>query len=312
MSRDEFSFDPSKYVPFRDTKELKRVRAISRGEIDKHSNPNFHIQVVGDDLLEHIFVTDMFYRIWRAREEDRKAVLLLPNPNFGYIKLAHLINTFQLPCDHLHTFNLDEYADQDGNVAPESFPQGFLRATKNYLFKKIDPSLRPPEEQIVGFTNENLLDYGNMITDLGGADASYTGPGWTGHLGFIEPDAPEFEGDLETWKRMGPRIVTLSPLTIAQNSLHGSFGACGDLALVPPKAATIGPAQIIESKYRMDMHGLSVGGTVISWQRFVTRLCLHGPVTPLVPTSILQEVGADVFVAESAARDIEPIWDLAY
>ncbi|GAJ16275.1 unnamed protein product, partial [marine sediment metagenome] len=58
------------------------------------------------------------------------------------------------------------------------------------------------------------------IEDLGGADACYSGPGWTGHLAFIEPDAPEFEGSLEEWKKMGPRIVTLSPFTIAQNSLH--------------------------------------------------------------------------------------------
>ncbi len=41
-------------------------------------------------------------------------------------------------------------------------------------------------------------------------------------VAFIEPDAPEFAaGSMEEWKQMGPRIVTLSPFTIAQNSLHG-------------------------------------------------------------------------------------------
>ena len=110
---------------------------------------------------------------------------------------------------------------------------------------RIDSGLRPPDAQVVGFTTANVKDYAKSIEDAGGADICYSGPGWTGHLAFIEPDAPEFAGPLDEWRRMGPRIVTLSPFTFAQNSLHGSFGMSGDLAAVPPKAATIGPAQVI-------------------------------------------------------------------
>lgn len=312
MVEDGFRFEPSQWVPFRDTEVLDRVRTIRRSEIQEHQNPDFHIRVVPDAMIEHVFLTDMFRRIWLAREQGRKVVLLLPNPNFAYIKLAHLINSFGVDCGHLYTFNLDEYADQAGNVAPESYPQGFLHSTKKYLYSNIEPALRPPEHQIVGFTNRNLAHYGTMISDLGGADACYTGPGWSGHLAFIEPDTPEFAADLEEWRKMGPRVVTLGPLTIAQNSLHGSFGACGDVARVPPKAATIGPAQVIEAGYRMDIHALTTAGTRVSWQRFMTRLVLHGPVTPRVPSSILQEVGADVYLSETAAADIGPVWDLAY
>ena len=29
-----------------------------------------------------------------------------------------------------------------------------------------------------------------MLTDLGGTDICYQGPAWTGHLAFVEPDAP--------------------------------------------------------------------------------------------------------------------------
>lgn len=312
MQATQFEFQPSRWLPFRDKAVLDRVRRIKREDVDTHWNPEFVIRVVPDSMVEHIFVTDMFHRIVAAREEGRNVVFLLPNPNFGYFKLAHLINTFKIKCDHVYTFNLDEYADEDGNVAPESYPQGFLRSTKEYLYRNINPEFRPPEEQIVGFTNDNVKDYGKMITDMGGADACYTGPGWTGHLAFIEPDAPEFDAQLDKWREMGPRIVTLSPFTIAQNSLHGSFGACGDLAAVPPKAATIGPAQVAEAKHRVDIHALSTAGTMVSWQRYMTRLVLHGPVTPRIPTSFLQELGADVYLSESAAADIEPIWDLGY
>ena len=141
----------------------------------------------------------------------------------------------------------------------------------------------------------------------------YSGPGWTGHLAFIEPTAPEFAaGSLEEWKQMSARVCTLHPLTIAQNSLHGSFGSSGDLCAVPPKAATIGPAEVIGAKHRIQSHSISVGGTFSSWQRLVSRLVMHGPVTPLVPESLLQTLRTDVWVSETAAANIEPRWDRGY
>ena len=111
---------------------------------------------------------------------------------------------------------------------------------------------------------------------------------------------------------MGPRVCTLHPLTIAQNSLHGCFGSSGNLCAVPPKAATIGPAEVIAAKHRIDLHAIGVGGSFTSWQRLTTRLVLHGPVTPLVPESILQTLRTDVWVSETAAANIETRWDLGY
>ena len=308
----DFTYEPSKWVPFRDREVIDRVRKIKRVDIDKHKNPDLNIQVIPDDHAEFIWIMDMFYRLKTASDENKRLVLILPNPAHTYIKVAMLINRFRVDCSKLHIFIMDEYADQDGNIAPESFPQGFMRATKNYFYNKIDKELRPPEEQVVGPTNENVSDYGKMIAELGGADACYSGPGWTGHLAFIEPDAPEFEADLEEWKKMGPRVVTLSPLTIAQNSLHGSFGYSGDLAIVPPRAFTIGPAEVIGAKYRMDMHALTIYGTPVTWQRMISRLCLHGPVTPKLPTSIHQVLKSDIFISETIAQDIEPDWTFGY
>ena len=103
---------------------------------------------------------------------------------------------------------------------------------------------------------------------------------------------------------MGPRLVTLSPFTIAQNSLHDCFGASGDLTAVPPKAATIGPAQVIAAKHRIDLHAITVGGSDHAWQRCMSRLVMHGPVTPLIPSSILQTLRTDVWVSEDIAADI--------
>ena len=311
--KQSFTFQPSPCIPFRDLKVIERVRNIKRKDITKHSNPDFRIQVLPDADIEFLWIADMFHRIQQADNEDRQLVLIMPNPWPSYSKVAYLINKFGVNCRKVHTFNMDEYANEKGQIAPESWPLGFGYAFKKYFYSNIDPTLRPPEQQIHGLSNKNIRDYGRMLADLGGADICYSGPGWTGHLAFIEPDAPEFAArSLNKWKQMGPRVCTLSPFTIAQNSMHGSFGASGDLCAVPPKAATIGPAEVIGAKHRIDLHAISVGGSPISWQRLTSRLVLHGPVTPLLPASLLQTLCTDVWMSESAAQDIGPRFEIGY
>lgn len=308
----EFSFSPSLFVPFRDTEAIARCRNIKREDIEKHSNPHLKIRVVPDEDISYIWITDLFYRIKQASDEDRQLVLILPNPSQRYLQVARMINRFRVNCRKLVIFAMDEYADQDGNVAPVTWPFGFGHAMHQYFVNAIDPELRPPASQVHVFTNENINHYGQMIADLGHADAVYSGPGWTGHLAFIEPDAPEFDAPLEEWMKMSARLVTLSPYTLAQNSLHGSLGMSGDLSAVPPRAATIGPAEVINAKYRFETHAIGIHGTATSWQRMISRLCLHGPVTPRLPSSIHQLLATDVFISETIAQNIEPHFEKGY
>lgn len=308
----QFDFNPSEWVPFKDKKEINRVLAIKREDIEKHHNPDFRIRVIPDADVEHYWITDMFRRIKHSSDTGEKLVMILPNPCPVYRHVARLINGCRIDCRNVYAFAMDEYADENGNIAPEEWELGFTHAMMKYFYYAIDEKLRPDKKQFVGFTNKNVKDYSKMIADAGGADICYSGPGWTGHLAFIEPDAPEFRGSLEEWKRMGARICTLSPFTLAQNSLHGSFGKSGNLAAVPPKAATIGPADVINAKHRFDTHAITVHGTTTAWQRFTTRLVLHGPVTPLVPESILQTLRTDVYVSETIAQNIETDWDKEY
>jgi len=267
---------------------------------------------VNDTDVADIWIGDMLQRIQQSADEGRKMVMILPNPAPLYEELAQRINAQKLNCEHLYAFAMDEYANEDGVIAPETWRWGFVYAMKNYFYKNLDEALRPSEDHFIGPNNKNINDYGKMIEGLGGADICYSGPGWTGHLAFIEPDAPEFDAPLEDWKKLDTRIVTLSPFTLAQNSLHGSFGMSGDIALVPPKAATIGPAEVIAAKHRLDFHALTIHGTGTTWQRLISRLVLHGPVTPKVPESILQTLRTDVYVSETIARNIEPDWEKGY
>jgi glucosamine-6-phosphate deaminase len=304
----EFTYEPSHYVPFRDKEVLERMRQIGRDDFENHPNPNLTVHVG----VEFDMAMDIFTRIKEASEAGRRLAMILPQPWPLYERVAQMINRERVDCSNLYTFNMDEYADQDGNIAPESWPFGFTHALKKYFYSKLDPALRPPENQIIGLTNENLADYGKRLTDLGGADVCYMGPGWTGHVAFVEPDAPEIPQDLEAFKQWGPGIVTLSPFTLAQNSLHGSFGAAGDIAAIPPKAATIGPAQVLEAKERISCYMISINGTTTSWQKMITRLALFGPVSPRVPDSIVQLKPTTVYVSENNAEKIGVDWSKGY
>ncbi|MDR3262375.1 MAG: hypothetical protein LBT78_11165, partial [Tannerella sp.] len=185
-----FNFSPSEHVPFRDMEEIRRVLSIRREDLERHSNPDFRIAVLPDADIEFVWVADMVRRIKKSAETGGKVVMILPNPAPVYRNVARLVNALQLDCRNLYAFAMDEYADENGNVAPPEWEFSFTCAMLKYFYSNLDEKLRPPKDHFVGFTNRNIGDYGKMIADLGGADICYSGPGWTGHLAFIEPDAP--------------------------------------------------------------------------------------------------------------------------
>ena len=110
---------------------------------------------------------------------------------------------------------------------------------------------------------------------------------------------------MEEYLQQEARVVKLHPLTVAQNSLHGVFGMSGYVADVPPCAATIGPVDVLNSRERIEVHALQTCGSYSSWQRMTSRLVLHGPVTPLVPSSMLQLMKTQVYVSLDLAAPFE-------
>ena len=94
-------------------------------------------------------------------------------------------------------------------------------------------------------------------------------------------------------------------MTIMQNSLNGTFGQSGDISNVPPRAATIGPIDVMRAKERIEVHALATNNTFSSWQRMTSRLVTHGPVTPYVPSSMLQTKKTQVYISEELAAPFE-------
>ena len=299
-----FQYGLSDFIPFKDVKECERVRKIKKGDITKHHNPDFKIKVIEDPNQFYIeFALDLVSRIKKSAEMNDKLVLILPvGPVPQFEIAARLINEFNLSMKNVHTFNMDEYADENGNTAPIDWPGSFQKAMWENFFNKIKPELRPDSKNIHFPTKDALPDYGKMIEDLGGADCCYGGVGWCGHIAFWEAHLGfEFGNDLDAYKKQGPRCVELHPMTIMQNALH-SFS--GDWSWVPPKANTIGPAQIVGAKDRSFWLDGYIGGGV-SWQRFIARLAAHGPVNTLVPASLLQTVPGTYTILGGVADNVE-------
>ncbi len=314
----KFDFKCADYVPFKDRELCEKLRKMSGKELEQREawhHPEFNIKVM---MNPHpVLIATLFSRLKEASEAGRPYSMILGNPEPDtYIPLAQLINYFKVDCSKLSIFAMDEWADDEGNIAPETYEAGFAHSMLKYFVYQIDPKLRMPLNQVYYPTNKNIKDYSKIITHVGegGADICSSSPGWTGHMAFIDPVDDFFpkggaeKGSreyIDEWLNMEARIVTLHPLTVAQNSLHGVFGQSGYIQSVPPKAATIGPVDVKNARERIEVHALLTNGTFSSWQRMTSRLVLHGPVTPEIPSSMLQTMKTQVLVSDELAAPFE-------
>jgi len=300
------AFQPalSKFISFQDPEVCARVRAIKKGDLCRHPNPEFRIRVIEDPTPFYLaFALDIVGQIQRAAAEGRRCVLILPvGPVPQYDIAARLINQFRLSCRHLVTFNMDEYADEHGVTAPLDWEGSFQTAMLDNFLHKLDPDLRPLPENTHFPDTDNVSRYSQMIADAGEADCCYGGIGWCGHIAFWESHLGDEFATMGEYKAAGARIVELNPMTIMQNALH-SFN--GDWSWVPPKAATIGPRDIVQAKHRSFwLDGTCGPAGSMAWQRFIARLVAHGPVNKHVPGSILQEVPTTYTILGGVAEDV--------
>jgi len=298
-----FEYEMADFIDFRDREACREVREITREEITEHENDDFEIRVIDDpsDFYQEMGV-DMVRRIKDARDRGDSLVGIFPvGPMPQYGVAARLINQLQIPCDHVHIFAMDEYANEDGRTAPKDWFGSFQKAFYSQFIQNIESDYRVTSDQIHFPTTDKIDSYSKRIQDLGGADVCYGGIGWCGHIAFWESHiGKEFGDDLEAYKQAGPRTVTLHPMTIMQNALH-SFN--GDWSAVPPKANTIGPEQIMGADDRSFwLDGHFIGN--MSWQKFIARLVAHGPIDTRIPGSILQTAPGSYTLLGGVAENI--------
>ena len=304
---DEFKFHPASFRPHANLplEELERVRNIKREDMEYTNENGFSVRVVLDPTL--CMVQDLFYRILMSDVNDTRLTIICPNQwPAAYSAVAEMLNKFNVSARNVHAFAMDEWADEDGNVAPLTYGAGLGYSFRNHFYGRIREDLRPDVENWHVFTNENKGEgvYSAIIEEIsgGGVDVVYSATGWPGHTAFIDPGCPEFKADsLDEFLKLGSRLVSEVPLTICENSLFSPMGASGDVWAVPPRAATIGPRDIASAKERFELHTF-VNPDGSSWQRMISRLELYGPISMECPASIMRLGKGTCYVSEAVAK----------
>jgi glucosamine-6-phosphate deaminase len=298
--------DLNDMLPFVDKRICAEVRAVSREDVTRRSpahHPEFRVRVIETpEELYSALAEDMLARIAQARAAGRPFVGLFPvGPVGQYGRLRERVAPGGARFDHCQIFFLDEYANEDGQAIDPSSPWSFRRVAKEEFVQPLAPlGLRGEQVHFPG--PDNVERYDEMVLDLAGgagADVVYGGIGWSGHFAFWEPHlAEEFASDAD-WRRAHSALVRLHPMS----RLHNSLRAGGDWSSVPPCAHTVGPALVLGARYRSFWLDADLGSGM-SWQRFVGRLAVQGPVTPRVPASYLQTLPGEVVFLGSVAEPI--------
>ena len=191
FGEDNFTFKPAEFYPFKDLEEIKRVRAITKEDIlamnGKHpSSPSMRLSVLRDEEAGIVMLTDIVKRIVDSDRYDKKVVMIMPNPSPMYRQAAYMLREMKVNCRNVKFYMMDEWADEDGNIAPLSYKAGFGNAFYRFFISNI-LDLGFKEENFIYHSNKTTPDFSKMLEQDGEADIVYSGPGWPGHLAFIDP-----------------------------------------------------------------------------------------------------------------------------
>ena len=296
-----FKFAPAEWLPFQDREVLDRVVNVDIREHQGNNfeNPEFELKEVFD--VHNYFAVDLFQRIRMSDVKDEKLVVILPSPeNAVFISVVENLNKFQVSCRNVHVFFLYEYANEKGQVAPWISPFSRSGHFMKYFYNRLEEHLRMPMEQIHFFTAENVNSYSDELAAEGGADVAYTALSWSGGIGAIDPESFPAE-TMEEFMAMGSRLVTPMAEMIAHDSLRGMFGCSGDIANVPPCAATVGPKDLMAAKEWIDVEYLVGCGGNPAHQKFPLQLAMFGPICPQNPGSMMRLHAGTCYVAPTVA-----------
>ena len=308
MNRRLFDFEVPDWFPVKDPLVLERCRNIRREDMEVTNENGYTVRVVPHP--ESAIAAELFDYIWRSDVEDKKTVIVFPNSwRNVYVSAVEMCNQFNVSGRNIHAFCMDEWADENGNVAPITYGPSLGGHFLREFFLSWREDLRPRLDQIHYYTNENIGHYSDLIDETGdgGADLIISATGWVGHTAFIDPGINAFKADtLEEFMQLPAGFVDNTRLTVAQNST----GHNGDIWHTPRYSVSIGPRDVMHARDHLERHdlGFCMGPAMYSsWERMISRLQLYGPVCKEVPASLYQLTKGTMYVSEEMARPIEPM-----
>ena len=235
-----------------------------------------------------------FYITENYEQMSRKAASILaakviekPDCVLGLATGSTPIGTYQnliqwykdgdLDFSQVKSVNLDEYV----GLAP-THDQSYRYFMQTNLFDhiNIDPANTNVPDGLADDPDAACARYDEIIRSMGGVDIQVLGMGHNGHIAFNEP-ADHFP--------IGTHVVDLQESTINANA---RFFASADE--VPRKAMTMGIGNIMAAKQIL----VVVNGEA---KADIVKAAFTGPVTPMVPASILQLHPNVIVVGDKAA-----------
>ncbi len=250
-----------------------------------------------DALLGH----EIALTIKRSRDAGEKLVLILPVGPMGMYRWAvYFLREWEIGCDHVWGFNMDEWSDREGNTLPPTNTGAFQYAMEQAFYGPLS-QLTVPENQRNFASRENLVTYADKIGELRAAGAKLAvifGIGRVCHIAFWEPHfAAEFSSE-EEWKQQTHRIgANLHPLTIEQNAIT-SFKS--RTTLVPAFANTIGPGLFLGAdKIIGGCDGTLSRGMM--WQGLSLWMTLRHAPTAWIPSTFMPGQPGRLFFLEELA-----------
>jgi glucosamine-6-phosphate deaminase len=255
-----------------------------------------------DVMLGH----EIALTILRARRERRKAALILPVGPMGMYRWAvYFLKEWDVACDHVYGFNMDEWSDQNGVTLPSSDPGAFQNAMEAAFYGPLGERT-VPEAQRWFATADRLPQYAERIAELKSQGAELVvifGIGRVCHIAFWEPHFAGEYASVEEWKAQTHRIgARLHPLTIEQNALT-SFKS--RTTLVPAFANTIGPGLFLQAD-RIIGGADGVFDRGMQWQGTSLWMTLRYGPDPWVPSSFMPTLAGRLFFHQGLAGPLEP------
>jgi glucosamine-6-phosphate deaminase len=225
-----------------DPQILDDAARLSVKDLARLSRPGF--QVVLYDTIEEFYLAEAleYVHAWRQSTGDRPAGICGPiGPTEQLPLVARLVNELEIDLRSAHFWGMDEWVDAESTPVPPTHPLSFAKADHELCFHRIRPKLRMPAPNL-HFPTGDLAAYSRTYDQVR-CVVMQGGQGEVKHWAFNDP--PKRQGKYkqqppspEEYRKLKTRVTDLHPMTILQNA-RTSGG--GQVALVPAKAATVGP-----------------------------------------------------------------------
>ena len=240
-------------------------------------------------------------QIKKAKERNEKVAFILPVGPMGMYKwVVYFIKQWNLKCDNVYTFNMDEWADGEGNTL-DALNSGSFQYTMEQAFFNQLGELTIPKEQRNFATKQNLPTYPEKIAKLKKEGAKLIlvyGIGRMCHIAFWEPTFAADYKTAEEWEKAPYRLgAKIHPLTVEQNAIT-SFKS--RTTLVPCRANTIGPGLFLQADYAIGgADGIFNRG--MQWQGMSLWMTLRHGKTPWITSSYIPSLAGKLFYLKELA-----------